>query len=75
MIVARGEKALTSRAALAGFSCSLILTSSPVTAAHTVQGSGCSNALMTRTVSRGQIDRQTDRLVGTVRHVAIDLVR
>lgn len=37
----------------------LILTSSPLTTVQTVQGSACCNALMTWTVSRGQIDRNT----------------
>lgn len=74
MIVRRGKTTLTSQAASAGFSCSLVLTSSLVTAVQTVQGSGCSNSLMTWTVSRGT-GRQTDRLAGTVRHVGIDLVR
>lgn len=59
MIVIRGKTTLTIQAISAGFSCSDsdFLSSYSV---QTVQGSACFNALMTWTVSRGQINRQTD---------------
>lgn len=54
MIVKGGKS--TSQLVCAGFSCCVILTSSPVTAVQAVQGSDCHNALMTRPVSEEQTD-------------------
>lgn len=60
MIVIRGENDINEPGRAGRVFLAPVLTSSPVTAVQTVQGSGCFNALMTRAVSRGQIDGRRD---------------
>lgn len=60
MIVIRGENDINEPGRAGRVFHAPVLTSSPVTAVQTVQGSGCFNALMTRAVSRGQIDGRRD---------------
>lgn len=58
-IVIRGKKTFISQAVWAGFSCSVILTSSSLTAGQAVQGSDCHNVLITGTLSKSKTDRLT----------------